>query len=63
MSAVIVQNQSPTRVSVPDNTGITVTIEPGQYGIIRLDGARTDGLFWSLVARGIISTTPARRAA
>ncbi len=50
-------------VAVPDSTGTTVSIEPGQYGIVRLDGAHSDGLVWSLVARGVISTSPARRAA
>lgn len=63
MTAVIVQNQSRSRVAVPDGTGASVTIEPGQYGVVRLDGAPTDGIVWSLVARGVISTAPARRAA
>ena len=63
MSAVIVQNQSHATVAVPEGRGTTVTIEPGQSGVVRLDGASTDARFWSLVARGIISTAPARRAA
>lgn len=63
LSAVIVQNQSLARVAVPDSTGASVTIEPGQYGVVRLDGGKMDSLFWSLVARGVISTAPVRRAA
>lgn len=63
VSAVIVQNRSRSKIAVPDATGNSVTIEPGEYGVVRLDGARVDGPFWSLVARGVISTAPARRAA
>lgn len=63
MSAVIVQNRSRLKISVPDGSGTSVTIEPGEYGVVRLDGARVDGPFWSLVARGVISTEPARRVA
>ncbi|MCH7907083.1 MAG: hypothetical protein IIC29_00085 [Chloroflexi bacterium] len=63
MAAVIVQNRSRLKVSVPDGTGASVTIEPGQCCVVRLDNARRDGPFWSLVARGVISTAPARRAA
>lgn len=63
MSAVIVQNKSRSRVAVPDCTGASVTIEPGEFGIVRMDGGHSEGLVWSLVARGVISTAPVRRAA
>ena len=63
MPVVIVQNRSRSRIAVPDSVGKSVTIEPGESSIIRLDGGQVDGPFWSLVARGVISTEPARRAA
>ncbi len=63
MFAMMVRNETASTLVVPDAQVGKATLEPGTYGVVRLQGTRDDPAFWSLVARGLISVKPARRAA